>query len=165
MIEPRRARAPALHDMHIDRKLVAGLAVFGPIMGALIVLGAFPRGWDRVAWLVVSVVCAVTIARRDTGHPFAHGAVVGFINGAVATFIQGVFAGTLAANNAWIPAAFADKPQGFNLRLFILQLAPFIGIAGALVGGFLAWAAARAMGRDASGSDAQESDGGDGGEA
>jgi hypothetical protein len=38
---------------------------------------------------------------------------------------------------------FANQPEGFSMRAFVLQLVPFIGLAGALVLGFLSWLARR----------------------
>jgi hypothetical protein len=112
-------------------------------MGALIVAGAFPENVDRIAWLVVDGVCAVMIARSGVANVFWNGAVTGFILGASATLVQGLFVDTYVANNPWVMETFANQPEGFSMRAFVLQLVPFIGLAGALVLGFLSWLARR----------------------
>jgi hypothetical protein len=132
----------------MNRRLVLGLSAFGPVMGALLVLGAFPEGTDRFAWTTVVIICAVAIARSSVGNAFWHGAVTGFIVGATAKLVEGLFADTYFANNPWIVEHYADKPEGFDLQLFVLQLAPFVGIGNALITGFLSFLARRVMKRE-----------------
>jgi len=129
---------------NLNRALILKLAALGPVMGALIVAGAFPENADRVGWLVVDGFCAIAIARSRVHNPFWHGCVTGFLLGASAILVQGLFVDTYIANNPWVMEPFVDKPD-FNMQYFILQLVPFIGIATALLLGFLSWVAARAI--------------------
>lgn len=131
----------------LDRALLWKLAAFGPIMGVLIVAGAFPAGVEKFAWLAVDVFCAVAIGRAAVGNPFWQGAVTGFVVGASATLVQGLFIDSYLANNPTVAARFADRPPDFNVQYFVLELVPFIGIAGALVLGFLSFVSDRFLGR------------------
>jgi hypothetical protein len=130
----------------LNWRLTLYLSLFGPAIGALMVLGALPQGWERFAWLVATAVCAVVIARR-TEAPVKHGAVVGFLSGASSTLVQAVFSATLVSNNPWMVERFAGMPEGFSLRYFIFMLVPFIGVASALALALVSMLAARAMGR------------------
>jgi hypothetical protein len=129
----------------VSRRLVLGLSAFGPAMGTLVVLGTFPEGTDRFAWMVVNIICAVAIARTGVANAFWTGAVTGFFVGASSTLVQGLFADALASNNPWMLERFSDQPEGFDFQLFVLQLVPFIGIAGGFMTGFLSFLARRAM--------------------
>jgi hypothetical protein len=124
-------------------KLVLPLCGFGPVVGALTVLGVFPRGVDRFVWFVVVAVCALAVAKREPARALKHGAVVGFINGAASTLIQALWVDALTANNPWMVEAMADQPSGFDFEFFVFMLVPFIGIAGGAMTGLLAMLAAR----------------------
>jgi hypothetical protein len=126
-------------------RLVGLLGLFGPLMGALIVLGAFPRGVDRFAWVAVVGVCAVVVGRRERARAraLAHGAVLGFWNGASATLLQALLLERWVANNPWVNEAFANQPPGFDLEFFVFMLVPFIGVAGGALTALLAVLAAR----------------------
>jgi len=128
-------------------KLVLYLSLFGPVIGSLVVMGVFPERSERFAWLAVSTLSAVIIARSLDDKHFQHGALVGFIAGATSTLVQGLFSANLASNNPWVVEAFAEMPEGFDLQFFIMMLVPFIGIVSALGGGLLALVAARVMTR------------------
>ena len=132
----------------MNRRLVLRLSLLGPVMGALVVFGVFPEGTDRFAWMAVNIGCAVAIARSHVENVFWHGVVTGFIVGASSTLVQGIFADTLIANTPWMLVRFADQPEGFNLQFFIMMLVPFIGIAGALLTGFLSYLAGRVLRRE-----------------
>lgn len=126
-------------------KLVASLSLFGPVVGALTVLGVFPKGVDRFVWAVVVVVCAVTVAKKEPKRALQHGAIIGFVNGAASTLLQAFFVDALAANNPWMVEALADQPAGFDFEFFVFMLVPFIGVAGGAMTGFLAMLTARAL--------------------
>ncbi|MDH3196998.1 MAG: hypothetical protein OEO21_02030 [Candidatus Krumholzibacteria bacterium] len=130
----------------LDWRLVLYLSLFGPAIGGLMVLGVFPEGGERLAWLVATAACAVVIARR-TEAPVRHGAVVGFLSGATSTLVQAVFSATLLSNNPWMVERFADMPEGFDLQFFIFMLVPFIGVASALALALVSMLAAKAVRR------------------
>lgn len=125
-------------------KLVATLALFGPAVGALTVLGVFPRGVDRFVWFVVVGACALTVATKEPKQALKHGAVVGFLNGAISTLIQAFFVEELIANNPWMLEAMAGQPPGFDFEFFVFMLVPFIGVAGGAMTGLLAMLVVRA---------------------
>lgn len=129
----------------MNRKLVLWLAALGPVMGALIVAGVFPKGVDRFAWMGVNIVCAVSIARARVDNPFWHGAVAGFLIGALATLVQGVFTEAYVAHNPWVLETFSRRSEDFDLQYFIMMLVPFIGLAGAFITGLLSYLADKAM--------------------
>lgn len=111
-------------------KLVASLAWIGPLMGALIVMGAFPPGVDRFVWCVIVLASAFIIARREPAHPVKYGFLTGLWNGATSTLVQAFFVKELVANNPWIAAGFARAPKGFDMEFFVFMLVPFIGVTG-----------------------------------
>ena len=131
----------------LNWKLILYLSMFGPAIGMLMVMGAFPKGMERFAWMAVTVFCSIVIARRPDLRHFAHGAVVGFISGATSILVQGLFAASLVSNNPWITEEFADMPEGFDTQFFIMMLVPFVGVASAFAGGVLAHLAGRVMKR------------------
>jgi hypothetical protein len=122
----------------VNRRLIASLVWIGPLMGALMVMGAFPKGADRYAWLVIVLTSAFIVARREPRRALKHAALIGFSNGAAATLVQAFFVEQLLANNPWIAEAFARQPKGFDMEFFLFMLVPFIGVAGAAATGWLA---------------------------
>ncbi len=126
-------------------KLIASLSLFGPVVGALTVLGIFPRGVDRFVWFTIVGACGFVVAKREPLRPLPHGAIVGFVNGASSTLVQAFFIDTLLANNPWMLEAMADQPPGFDFEFFVFMLVPFIGVAGGAMTGLLAMLIARAL--------------------
>lgn len=134
-------------ERKLDGKLIVLLSLPGPAVGVLTLFGIIPEGVDRYFWLVISVVCAVTIARRVDRYPFGHGALVGFILGATAKLIQGIWSGTYVAHNPGLLEKFSEVPQGAEFKYFVLMLVPFVGIGSALIVGLLSHLAYKALGR------------------
>lgn len=119
-------------------KLLAPLAILGPLMGVLVVTGAFPPGTDRFAWGAIVLASAFIVARRAPDHVVRHGFVIGMWNGATATLLQAFWVKQMLANNPWMAAKFTQAPKGFDMEFFVFMLVPFIGVTGggmtALVG-------------------------------
>jgi hypothetical protein len=129
---------------HINWRVVLPLTLFGVAVGIVSVfLGTASARADRMLWLPVLLVSAWVIARFAGRSQFGNGAVVGFIAGAVAKLIQGVFAAAYWDNNPWLAEAFADKDAEFDFQRYTLGLVPYVGVANALIQGFLAWIAGR----------------------
>jgi hypothetical protein len=126
-------------------KLIAPLAIVGPIMGGLVVMGAFPPGTDRFAWAAIVLASAFFVARREPAHALKHGFVIGLWNGAVATLVQAFFLKPMLANNPWMAAKFANAPKGFDMEFFVFMLVPFIGVAGGGLTAFVAVLFRRAL--------------------
>ena len=126
-------------------RLLAPLAVLGPLMGVLVVAGAFPRGVERLPWLLVVLACAFICARREPQRALKHAAVIGFWNGATSTLVQALMVDRLLANNPWIAESFAKQPEGFDMDFFMFMLVPFIGVAGGAVTGLMAILFVRVM--------------------
>lgn len=114
-------------------RVLAPLAVLGPLMGVLMVMGSFPRGVDRYAWLMVVLCSAFVVARGEPKGALRHGALIGFWNGMSATLIQALFSGRLLANNPWMATEFAGQPGGFDMEFFLFMLVPFIGVSGGAI--------------------------------
>ncbi len=128
-------------------KLLAPLAILGPIMGALVVTGAFPPGTDRFAWGAIVLASAFIVARREPARVVKHGFVIGMWNGATATLVQAFFVKQMLANNPWMAAKFAGAPKGFDMEFFVFMLVPFIGVAGGGMTGFVGLLFRRALSR------------------
>jgi hypothetical protein len=114
------------------------MAVLGPVMGALTVLGVFPRDVDRYLWLAVVAACAYAVARREPRRAFKHAALIGLWNGAASTLVQALFVEQLLAHNPWMTETFARQPAGFDTQFFVFMLVPFIGVAGGAATALLA---------------------------
>jgi hypothetical protein len=128
-------------------KLLLPLCLFGPMMGALMVMGVFPEGSDRFAWYVVVLLCAFLSARHARERVLLHGAVIGFWNGASATLVQALFFETTVRNNPYILEKFSNQPPGFDLEFFMFRLVPFVGVAGGAMTGLLAMIIERVLRR------------------
>jgi hypothetical protein len=126
-------------------RVLAPLAVLGPLMGWLTVTGAFPRGVERFAWLMVILASAYIAARREPRRELKHAAVIGFWNGATSTLVQALMVDRLLANNPWMAESFARQPAGFDIDFFMFMLVPFIGVAGGAVTGLIAILFVRVM--------------------
>jgi hypothetical protein len=120
------------------------LSLLGPAVGAVSVfVGTGSERADRLLWLPVVLVSAWAIARFAGAGRFRNGAVVGFIAGAAAKLVQGIFAATYWSNNPWLADTFVAKGADFDFQRYTLNLVPYVGLASALVQGFLAWLAGR----------------------
>ena len=128
-------------------RLILMLSLFGPAMGALMVLGLIPRGVDRFLGGGVVGLCAFLAAKKEPQRALQHGALIGFINGASSTLVQAFFVDTLTANNPWMVEAMAKQPPGFDFEFFVFMLVPFIGVAGGGMTGLVAMWIARARAR------------------
>jgi hypothetical protein len=135
----------------VNWRLLAWLAPIGPTVGALTVLGVFPRGADRFVWFAIVIGTAILVARRGPVRALVHGAVAGFWNGATSTLVQALFLETLVANNPWFRDAFAKQPPGFDLDYFVFMTVPFIGVAGGAMTGLLSMLAVRLLAARAGG--------------
>lgn len=111
-------------------KILAPLAILGPLMGMLVVMGQFPQGVDRFAWAGIVLTSAFFVTKRDPVAAVKHGFAIGFWNGATSTLIQAFFVKLMLANNPWMVARFANAPRGFDMEYFVFMLVPFIGVAG-----------------------------------
>jgi hypothetical protein len=128
----------------INWKIVLLLSLFGAAVGVVSVfVGTASARADRLLWLPAVLVSAWVIARFVGRSQFGNGAVVGFIAGAVAKLVQGIFAAAYWEHNPWLAEAFADKGPEFDFQRYTLNLVPYVGVANALVQGFLAFIAGR----------------------
>ena len=120
------------------------LSLFGPAVAVVSVfVGTGSARADRLLWLPAVLVSAWVIARFVGQSRFGNGAVVGFIAGASAKLIQGLFAAVYWEHNPWLAEAFADKGLDFDFRRYTLNLVPYVGVANALIQGFLTFIAGR----------------------
>jgi hypothetical protein len=126
-------------------RLLAPLAILGPLMGTLTVMGALPQGVDRFAWFLVVFASAFVVARREPKRALKHAALIGFWNGATSTLVQAVFVDRLLVNNPWMKTAFAGQPKGFDMEFFLYMLVPFIGVAGGAMTGLVSMLFARVL--------------------
>jgi hypothetical protein len=132
-----------------DWKLISVLSLPGPVMGLLTLYGVIADGTDRWFWLVISIACALVIARRVDGNAFGHGAFVGLFLGVSSKLIQGLFSGVYAAHNPDVVEKLADSgvPGGMEFQYYVLMLVPFVGIANALLVGLMSHFAYKALPR------------------
>jgi hypothetical protein len=128
-------------------RLALPLALLGPLMGTLVVLGLLPPMAQRFAWFVVVGLCAVLSATREPDRALLHGAVIGLWNGATATLLQALCFELTVKNNPNLIEKFANQPAGFDLEFFMYMLVPFIGVSGGAMTGLLAMLVARARAR------------------
>lgn len=130
-----------------DWRLVATLSLPGPAMGLLTLFGVIPFGIDRWFWLAISVVAAVTIARRVRERAFSHGALVGFLLGATSKMIQAVWAEHYAAHNPVLLDKLTGATEGAAFQYRMLMLVPFVGLTNAVLVGLMSHFAFKAVNR------------------
>ena len=128
-----------------DWHLIVPLSLPGPVMGLLTLYGIIPFGIDRWFWLAISVVVAVTIARRVERHAFGHGALVGFLLGATSKLIQAIWADVYVAHNPALLEQLTGATDGPAFQYRMLMLVPFVGLVNALLVGLMSYFAHRAM--------------------
>ena len=130
-----------------DWNLIAVLSLPGPVMGVLTLYGVIPFGVDRWFWLAISIVAALTIARRVRNHAFGHGALVGFLLGAGSKFIQAIWSDLYAANNPELLEKLTGATDGAQFQYRMLMLVPFVGLTNAALVGLMSYFAHKAMRR------------------
>ena len=133
-------------------KALLPLVILGPIMGMLVVMGQFPPGVDRFAWIGVVLTSAFFVARRAPESPVLNGFAIGFWTGATAMLLQALFLKRMLINNPSVVEHYAHAPRGFDMQFFVYMLVPFNGVA---IGGITALVAMfirRAMRQPQSGS-------------
>lgn len=128
-----------------DWHLIVPLSLPGPVMGLLTLYGIIPFGIDRWFWLAISVVAAVTIARRVERQAFGHGALVGFLLGATSKLIQAIWADVYVAHNPVLLEQLTGATDGPAFQYRMLMLVPFVGLVNALLVGLMSYFAHRAM--------------------
>src|SRR5262245_61113186 len=127
----------------LNWKIIKKLALLGLAMGVATVWG-WVGSYEGLVWLLVAVVCAVTIGHVVARQHFQHGVITGVIISLVAQMLQVIFFPIYLANNLGHTADFNQLPIDFPPRLFNLILTPFIAAASGIVLGAMAWGAARA---------------------
>lgn len=130
-----------------DWHLVAVLSLPGPILGVLTLFGIIPFGIDRWFWLAVSIVAAITIARRVESNAFGNGALVGFLLGATSKLIQAIWADAYVAHNPVLLEKLTGATDGPAFQYKMLMLVPFVGITNALLVGLMSYFAHKAASR------------------
>ena len=128
-----------------DWHLIIPLSLPGPIMGLLTLYGIISFGIDRWFWLAISVVAAVTIARRVESNAFGHGALVGLLLGATSKLIQALWADVYVAHNPELLDKLTGTTSGSAFQYRMLMLVPFVGLVNALLVGLMSYFAHKAM--------------------
>lgn len=128
-------------------QLIVALSLPGPVMGVLTLYGVIPFGVDRWFWLAISIVVAVTIARRVQRGAFGHGALVGFLLGATSKLIQALWSDTYAAHNPELLGKLTGATEGAPFQYRMLMLVPFVGLTNALLVGLMSYFAFKAVPR------------------
>lgn len=120
-----------------DWGLILVMSIPGPVMGVLTLYGIVPFGSERWFWLGISIVAAVTVARRVDDAAFGHGALVGLLLGISSKLIQAIWAGTYAAHNPVLLAKLSGPVDSVQFQYRMLMLVPFVGIANAILVGLM----------------------------
>jgi len=120
-----------------DWSLILVMSIPGPVIGVLTLYGIIPLGAERWFWLAISIVTAVTVARRVDGAAFGHGALVGLLLVVTAKLIQAIWADTYTAHNPALLEKLSGPSDGVQFQYRMLMIVPFIGIANAFVVGLM----------------------------
>ncbi len=120
-----------------DWGLILVMSIPGPVMGMLTLYGIIPFGAERWFWLGISIVTAVTVARRVEGAAFGHGALVGLLLGVTSKLMQAIWAGTYVAHNPGLLDKLSGSVDGPQFQYRMLMLVPFVGIANAIIVGLM----------------------------
>ena len=116
-------------------KLIFFLSLFGIVMGLLSIFG-FTRGIEWILWIVIAVICAAVISKKQSPKYFAHGLVTGLLDGVYNGIIQSAFYSMYLQNNPESIEGFRQSPV--NPRFFVLLMGPLIGLIYGCVIGFFA---------------------------
>jgi len=128
-----------------DWKLILLLSLPGPVMGLLTLYGVIPFGTDRWIWLPITIVAAVTIARRVESNAFGHGALVGFLLYATSKLVHGVWSDTYLAHNPILLDEHPDATEALEFKYRMLMFVPLLGIANAVLVGVMSYFTFKAM--------------------
>jgi hypothetical protein len=137
---------PSVWTASLDWRLVLSLSLFGPAMGLASILG-WTGSLEGPLWAVIALLAAFAISREAPGRHFLHGLLTGAIGGTSAPLLQSLMFKAYLDNNPALAADFGRMQIGMDPRLFVLALAPMIGIVSGLVLGLLTLLAGRVIPR------------------
>jgi hypothetical protein len=127
-------------------KAIIILSGFGVAMSSASIFGLI-GGNEALFWLIGGMVSAIWLALRVPDKHFVHGLVVGILWGLITALIQVAFFQTYLANNPERAKQMQQVPASLNPRVFILMLAPIIGVVTGLILGALSWIVAKVIRR------------------
>jgi len=125
-------------------KLIFQLSMFGLAMG-IGTLFFIPSSVEPVFWLVIFIICAVIIAKRQVRAPFLHGLLVGLLNSVWVTGAHLLFFDTYVASHGREAAMMQSSP--LPPRLLMACTGPIVGLISGIILGLFALAASKLLRR------------------
>lgn len=110
---------------------------FGLAM-AIVSLFGLTQKIEPFLWLVIFIIYAITIAKNVTAKHFLHGFLTSVANGIWISLIHASFFSTYMANNPDAQTMYQLLPQSIPPPVFMLIIAPIIGVATGLIAGLFA---------------------------
>jgi hypothetical protein len=126
-------------------KLIFQLSMFGLAM-AIATVYFIPSRIERFLWLAIFIVCAVIIAKRQTGRPFLHGLFVSLLNSVWITSAHVLLFDSYIASHPEEAAMMQGVP--IPPKLMMLCIGPLVGLVSGIVLGFFAWVASKLVKRE-----------------
>ena len=123
-------------------KLIFQLSMFGLAMGIGMVF-FIPSLAEPFLWLVIFIVCAVIIAKRQVKAPFLHGLLVSLVNSVWITGAHLLFFDTYVASHAREAAMMQSSP--LPPRLLMAFTGAIVGLVSGVILGLFAFAASKLL--------------------
>jgi hypothetical protein len=123
-------------------KLILQLSIFGLAMGLATVF-FIPSNIEPICWLLIFLVCAYVIARRNPGKPFLHGLYLGLVNSVWITACHILLFSSYIASHAREAAMMTSMPMPDSPRLMMALTGPVAGAVSGVLIGLLAFAASK----------------------
>lgn len=127
-------------------KIILLLSFFGVVVGFAEVYGLSGIA-ELIVWLVVFVVFAVVIAKRQEGDYFVHALLASILAGFWVGVIHAAFINTYVAHNPQLRAGVTMMPKSSHPRLIMVMMGPFIGSVAGVVAGVMAAVAGKIVKR------------------
>jgi Mg/Co/Ni transporter MgtE len=106
-------------------KLIFLLSFFGILVGIASIQG-FTRGIEWLLWLIIALICAIVISKKQKSKIFAHGLLIGLFNGLLNGIIQAAFFTSYLMHNPESIEGFRQSP--INPQIFVVFSGPIIGL-------------------------------------
>jgi hypothetical protein len=123
-------------------KLIFQLSLFGLAM-AFATVFVIPSKIEPAFWLVIFLICAYLIAKRNPGLHFVHGLLVGLVNSVWITSAHVFFFDAYIARHPQEAAMMQNSPLHVSPRLMMAITGPVVGLLSGVILGVFAFVAGK----------------------
>ena len=130
----------------MDWKLIFQLSLFGLAM-AIGTVFVIPPNIEPVCWLVIFLICAYVLAKRQPRGRFVHGVLLGLANSVWITAAHILFFDRYIAGHAQEAAMMKSMPLPDSPRTMMAITGPVVGLISGIIIGLLALGAGKLVKR------------------